>query len=89
MASIIQFIEKVGLKNIKAQPLNHAVSGVKVRENGATLTVETDVITSANLDFFGDDISLSKLGKSGVILWMDSEKFDEVVSELAMEENLR
>lgn len=69
MASLVQFLEAVGLKNVTCQPIHQCVTGAQMRKGGETeVKFMTREITPSDLT--------GKMRRTGFIVWMDAEKFD-------------
>lgn len=75
MASIIEFLNEVGLENITCQPLHQCMTGAATRKGGGTeVKFMTDAITPN--DIYG------KMRKTAFIVWMDADKFDSALKKL-------
>lgn len=74
MASLIEFLEAVGLENVTVQPLHQCMTGVSMkRGGGAEVRFLTKEITVS--DAFG------KMTRTAFIVWMDTEKFDAALEK--------
>lgn len=75
MASLVEFIERVGLENVTCQVLHECLTSAKSRRGGDTeVSFVTREFTPA--DMFG------KSHKTAFIVWMDASKFDTALTEL-------
>lgn len=74
MASLIEFLEAVGLENVTVQPLHQCMTSVSMKKGGGSEVsfMTTEIATS---DAFG------KLRRTAFIVWMDAEKFDAALEE--------
>ncbi|HHB7457089.1 TPA: hypothetical protein ACN7NB_002805 [Klebsiella pneumoniae] len=75
MASLIEFIEQIGLKNITCQVLHECLESAKSRKGGNT---EVSFVTR---EFTPSDM-VGKPRKTAFIVWMDADKFDAALMEL-------
>ncbi|EOJ8425719.1 hypothetical protein ACM43E_001052 [Escherichia coli] len=74
MASLIEFLEAVGLENVTVQPLNQCITGVAMeRKGGAKVSFLTNEITPS--DAFGE------MKRTAFIVWMDAKKFDAALEK--------
>ena len=75
MASLIEFIEQVGLENITCQTLHESITSVKnVRGGGSEVSFQTQEITASDFAY--------KLRKTAFIVWIDADRFDAALKEL-------
>lgn len=79
MAGIIKLLETIGEENIGVQALHQCMSKSDLGAKKSSLTIETDVVTTANAKFVGDEV---KLDKTALIVWVDGDKFDKALADL-------
>lgn len=74
MASLIEFLEAVGLENVTVQPLHQCMDGISMNKNG-----------EAKVTFFTREISptdvIGKISRTAFIVWMDAENFDAALKK--------
>ena len=74
MASLIEFLEAVGLENVTVQPLHQCITGVAMeRKGGAKVSFLTNEITPS--DAFGE------MKRTAFIVWLDAKKFDAALEK--------
>ncbi|EIW7013794.1 hypothetical protein [Enterobacter bugandensis] len=74
MASLIEFLEAVGLENMTVQTLHQCITGVAMeRKGGAKVSFLTNEITPS--DAFGE------MKRTAFIVWMDAKKFDAALEK--------
>ena len=74
MASLIEFLEAVGLENVTVKPLHQCITGVAMeRKGGAKVSFLTNEITPS--DAFGE------MKRTAFIVWMDAKKFDAALEK--------
>ncbi|WP_436882817.1 hypothetical protein [Enterobacter asburiae] len=75
MASLIEFIEQVGIENTACQVLHECLTSAKSRKGGDT---EVSFITR---EFTPSDM-VGKSRKTAFIVWIDADRFDAALKEL-------
>lgn len=75
MASLLEFLEVVGMESITCQPVHQCITGAQMKKGGETeVRFLTRGITP--LDLTG------KMRRTGLIVWMDADKFDAALKEI-------
>lgn len=75
MASIIEFLEKVGVEKLTCQVLHESMTNANMGKRGETkVTFLTREITPTDL--------IGEMKKTAFIVWMNSEDFNEALKTI-------
>lgn len=75
MASLLEFLEIVGMENITCQPLHECMTAAQMKRGGDTeVKFITREITPSDL--------AGKMRRTAFIVWMDADKFDAALMEI-------
>ena len=79
MASISEFLDRVGIEHLTCQPLHQCMTGATMKKSGV---VEIRFLTQ---ELSPTDL-MSDPRRTAWIIWMDSDRFNRAVAELRLEE---
>lgn len=79
MAGILELLSEIGEDNISVQALHSCLEKSQLGNKTSKLTIVTDALTTADSTIKHGEV---RLGKTALICWVDSAKFDETLKKL-------
>ena len=68
--TLTEFLEKIGNENLKIQVLHDSIVSERKTKNDIEITFATEN---------GNSQILSKSNRVGIVVWMDTEKYNEAI----------